>query len=231
VSKNVEFTGTAGIRHGETVRITGDQVETLRKADKVCIVGFSRSKLRAANHVGDDDWEIWGFNDPHPETVLSLAYFDRWFQLHSQDYLATHWPPWRGDRQMWAKQRRIPVYMQQADPDIPMSVEFPRARIHEYFRRGDYHQSTLDWLVAYAVFCEFEHIELAGVGTMSLGISEPLSSRAALEYWIGVAEGAGITVDLVGDESDLFKTYQLLETKRQYAWDESRPVIRRSPGQ
>lgn len=196
--------------------------------DKVCLVGFAASKIEAPLH--DDGYELWGFNDPHEEHLFSVACFHRWFQLHSQEYMEESWKPWAQHKLMWMRQRSTPLYMQEPDERIPMSCRFPRDAIVEAFPRGWYHQSTFDWLVAFAILLGFEEIKIVGIGQMSLGIIEPLSSRAALEYWIGLAEGRGIKVDVRGHHEDLFKTYQLLETKRQYAWEESRPVIRRPPG-
>lgn len=44
---------------------------------------------------------------------------------------------------------------------------------------------------------------------------EPIGARACLEYWLGVAEAKGIAVEVFG-RGDVFKTYQLLRSDKQY---------------
>ena len=187
---------------------------------KVAIAGHGPMGSAAFKLKG---FEVWGFNDIGH---YSVTRYDRWFQLHTPDYLSRLWPPWEEQKGAWQiycqmAKKPIPLYMHQHYEDIPNSVAFPKERIERELPRGWYHCGTFDWLVAFAILEGAEEIHIYGVGLSYNG--EPLSARACLEYWLGVAEGKGIKTHV--ESSDLFYTFQLLRSRRQYAWDESRPIL------
>jgi hypothetical protein len=194
-----------------------------RKADKVCIIAFGKSKLLAP--FGDKSFEFWGFNDPMYDVPTLL--FDRFFQLHATDYLASYYEPWLKDRVTWQRQDHLPIYMQEEYEAFPQSIRFPKEAIEALTPRGWYHAATMDWLTAFAILEGFKEIHWYGLGKNGFN-GEPISCRPCLEYWFGVAEGRGIKIH-VAKGSDCFKIYQYMESERQYAWDESAPFLYARP--
>lgn len=171
-----------------------------------------------------DGFERWGINDPDHRFGPGEA--DRWFQLHSEEYLERHWQPmwdWAVEdwQEHWKEGGRTPLYMQRHYDDLPGSVEFPKSRIEAELPMGRYHCGTFDWLVAFALLGKPAAIHIYGVTLWAPG--EPLSARACLEYWLGVAAGRGVEIHV--ESGDLFRTFNLLRSDWQYAWDESRPIL------
>jgi len=190
---------------------------------KVAIVGFGKGfkTWREARRAG---YEIWGINDPL--STFGPWDADRWYQLHSAEYLEEHWPYWDAVSKdtwlnHWKYDGSTPLYMQRHYPEFPGSVEFPKKRIEEELPNGRYHCGTFDWLVAHAILEGVTHIRLCGVTLHPVG--EPLSARACLEFWLGMAMGRGIEVEV--ESEDLFYTFNLVRTRWQYGFDESRPII------
>ena len=49
---------------------------------------------------------------------------------------------------------------------------------------------------------------------------EPISARACLEYWLGVAEGRGVRVT-VAEDCDIFAFYHLVKSNMVYGYDDT----------
>lgn len=190
--------------------------------DAVAIRGFGKNG-RDVFKLDRDRFEFWGFNDPGHD----FADYDRWFQLHKRDYLAESYTEgWARQITHFRGQRNIPVYMWDAYDDLPIVRRFPKAEVETLTARGTYHQGSFDWIFCYALWCGFSEIHMYGIGNMQCITSgEPVSARACLEYWIGVAEGRGVKVHVPDWGTDLFKTLQFVRSERQYGWDNSLPVI------
>ena len=199
------------------------------KDRKVAIVAWwngdklwTEGRWREARH---DGYEIWGLNDPSREFRPDDT--DRWYQLHSVEYLEKRWPWWEYQtKKVWLEHWEMggvtPLYMQRHYPDLSGSVAFPKERIEAELPNGRYHCGSIDWMVAHALLEGVTHLRLYGVNLMPP--AEPFSSRPCLEYWLGVAAGRGVEVEVLYS-GDIFKTFNLLKTDWAYAWDESRPVI------
>lgn len=192
---------------------------------KVAIIAFATG-WRDGLKLRDEGFELWGFNDFREDFMPDDA--DRWFQLHSLEYLEEHWPYWDAvTRPMWEEYwddgGGIPLYMHCHYDGLDTSIEFPKAQIDEMLpnRLGRYHCGSLDWLVAFAILEGATAIHVYGVNLTYNG--EPISSRACLEFWLGVAVGRGIEVKV--ESADLFYTFQFVRTEWQYGWDESRPIV------
>jgi len=193
---------------------------------RIAIMGKGRGwrKGLTKRHAG---FELWGLNDPDDAFGPNDA--DRWFQLHSEEYLEKHWQPmWAVSaatwRRHWRASGKTPLYMQRHYDDLSGSVEFPKARIEAELPMGRYHCGSFDWMVTFALLYKPAAIHLYGVALWPLG--EPLSARSCLEYWLGVAAGRGIEIYV--DGGDLFSTLNIVQTDWQYAWDESRPIINKT---
>ncbi len=164
---------------------------------KVAIVGYTPTRKYAPYR--DPEWEIWGVNDLFKfQAENDVVRWDRWFELHeyrsclSKEKLDRC----RDEFKKW----NIPVYMQKKHPDIPCSVEYPLQDVIDAY--GDYLTNSISYMVALAILEGFEEIGIYGVD-MSTD-SEYGHQRPSCEYWVGVARGRGITVN-IHPQADLLK--------------------------
>ena len=113
--------------------------------------------------------------------------------LHQTAYhpgiLGTRPEAWR-----WYQQQTKPIYLIDAHPDVPASVAYPRAAIAARFgvRADTAFASSIDQMMALALFEGCDEIRLEMVRMH--GIGEWYTQRETLGYWIGRAEGMGVTV-------------------------------------
>lgn len=105
----------------------------------------------------------------------------------------------------------IPIMTSVAYPDkFPQTVEYPLQDVMDRFPRGEekrgarvYYAETICFAVAWAIKIGVKSIHFGGC---DYGTIRP-AERAGLEYWIGRAEEAGISIDV-------FPGSQLLHTGR-----------------
>lgn len=200
---------------------------------KVAIVGGASKEKHFLNAHYDWRWEIWGLNSIRPDARLSE---DRWapitwarmFNLHRFAHLNRDCYQYIVWDMAWAK----------ANPTIPMYVIdswhglLPNERIfplHNLLdltpRGGKYHAGSFDMLLAYAIQQGATEINLHGIA-LALGSarSEPISARACLEYWCGVAEGRGVKVTTMPD-CDIFRQYHLVVSDSTYGFHDVKLVV------
>jgi hypothetical protein len=188
----------------------------------IVIVGYGAARDKDAIRWGFPQTEYWGFNELF--NYLRVTRFDRWFEIHSRAYLKrVNGPVW--DTNLTTlRGMRIPIYMQRKWKDIPYSRAYPKREVEALTRHGDYHMGSFDWMVAYAILRGAERIDLYGVDLGPTNATEPLSARACLEYWLGVAEGRGI--DCIVHGGALFCWYQYMKKRdAQYGWDTSLRIV------
>jgi len=159
---------------------------------KVAIVGFTPSRAQAP--YDDDTYEIWGLNALFRVDGVPRA--TRWFDLHPADKIPE-------DRVKWYAEAKIPVYLQRAHPSVPMSMPFPREAILARFGKDAYFTNSISWMIALAMLEGMTHIEVYGVDMSTP--DEYRTQRPNVEYWLGLAQGAGIQVK-VAETSDLLKS-------------------------
>lgn len=171
---------------------------------------------------GLEGWEYWGLNE-WSYNDGPLVQYTRWFQLHPPHYLRVHYP--RGIEDLarhWTYDRGVRLYMDRYYKQYPDSEAYPKADVEALTDTGWYHASSFDWMLALAILEGFPHIKLYGCGQVTFpGLStEPISARACLEYWIGVAEGRGIDVSVI-DPGDVLKIVHLAKmvSQKQYGFD------------
>ena len=185
---------------------------------RLAIVGKATSWVMAP--WGEPGVEIWGMNEKSRNQPLSA--FTRWFQLHNPEYLERFWPPGIEDlSETWSTERDMPVYMDKHYPEYPDSVSYPKIEVEALTSHGGYHASSFDWMLALGILEGFERIDLYGIDLRSWQLTgEPVSARACLEYWIGVAEGRGIEVEIYG-RSDVLKIVHIAKyvSDLQYGFD------------
>lgn len=132
-----------------------------RTRKKVAIVGFASSSMREVMPLFEDpDFEIWSINQLYMAFPEITKHTTRWFQIHARknydaamrDHKHSEW---------MGLQRSFPIYMQEIEDDIPMSVKFPLGSILNAL--GDYFTNSISWELALAIYEGFEEIHVYGV--------------------------------------------------------------------
>jgi len=111
---------------------------------------------------------------------------DWYFDLHRPECFRAK-KGWNPHYYEWLKALQTPIFMQQAWPEIPMSVEYPLTRIQAEFR--SYFTNHCAYMMALAMTEGVTHIGL--FGCQYQGNSEYSIQRDSLTYWLGRFEQAG----------------------------------------
>lgn len=196
-----------------------------RTKDKVLIVGgaHSTTHLHPPLHLAAD-YEVWSFNQLG--NTYSRDTWDRYFELHTYEQFSEHTdPPGRQALLAEIAEAGAVVYLAEEMAGVQPWHEFPFLELCSRGPRGTYHCSSWDWLVQLAFELGFSEIRFAGLGSLSLEAKEPRSSRACLEYWLGVCEGEGVRIALNDGAHVLYNVerdggmYPMDAPATQYAWD------------
>jgi len=144
-----------------------------------------------------------------------------YFELHTPRYLREEWGKSRAHFENLAE-LRVPVYVQDAKawPTLWKPTTLPRAAIGKAFPRGDYHASSIDWMLAMGLHLGYKRIDVYGTGFGPTDGGEPISARAAFEYWVGFAEGLGVKVT-VHEPTGAFWIYNVTKERTPYHFDDS----------
>lgn len=191
-----------------------------RMRPKVAMVGFADGAYHAP--WKDESFEIWACNDLPQRFEQGPYRFDRCFQFHSDhDRMRVAWPDWDNHLNWLRSPHDLLIYMQEEYDNVPSGVRFPKEKIEAMVPHGWYFAHTFCWMIAFAILMEYEEIHLYGIGSFS---GEPMSADRCIHYWIGVAEGRGIKVEIHGD-GELFVIEQVVRSKKQYGYDLTRLVL------
>jgi hypothetical protein len=188
--------------------------------DKVAIVGFADTRRQAP--FDDDSFEFWGINALHRAPDMPNPKWDRWFQLH--DVAKEHSEEGDRDEHLeWLRNCGVPVYVRAQDVglwDLPNEEPFPLHEVIRPFPR--YFNNTISYLIALAIVMGFKEIHVYGVdmATDSLMNAEYSHQRPSCEFFLGVAMGMGIRVEIPSG-SDLLKTTHL------YGFEEAEGMIKK----
>ena len=168
----------------EVVDALSGQVKCVPPRKKAAIVGFATNTLHLVPWH-DPQWELWGLNQAHLHFHRRA---DRWFEMHTPEYTEDVRDP---QYMEFLKKCPVPIYMIDHRPDIPNSVRFPIEAAIQLAGR-DYFTSSIAYMVAVGIMEGFEEIALYGIN-LAIG-DEYFYQKACAEWWIGLAEGKGITV-------------------------------------
>lgn len=178
---------------------------------KVAICGTAPSSLDEAPWQ-DPEVEIWGTSRLYkmiPDEVWTV-----WFELHDLPKIGKGWSCGEDQRkeqrdehlEYLASQTR-PVYVQpQYEDAFPAAVGYPLEEVFEEFP-SRYFTNHISWMIALAIYQDVDEIGIYGVD-MALQGGEYEYQRPSVEYFIGIARGRGIPVE-VPDSCDLLKTTRL----------------------
>jgi hypothetical protein len=177
------------------------------RSSQVAIVGFA-DETRGEAPFEDPDCEIWILNMLHAH----VPRWDRLFELHDRATIeAESAEEKRGTNHLavlQAEQTR-PIYMVDAQPDIPMSRRMPVEALKaflgplcEKLERTPYYTSTFAFMIASAIMGIVQrrgelHVPEPGEGIYIAGVEmlngdEYAYQRSCAEFWCGVVLGYGI---------------------------------------
>jgi hypothetical protein len=151
------------------------------RTKKLALVGNTESKIYTP--WADPTWTIAA----HP---CSSKYCERqpdwYFDLHGPQNFRVG-KGWSINYLQWLQSLTVPVFMQREEPDIPMSVKFPKQRILAEFRA--YFTNHVAWMIALAMTEGVTHIGLFGCEYKHQ--FERGQQRGSAEFWLGMFEGRG----------------------------------------
>lgn len=170
---------------------------------KVVICGGGPSRAVAPDFVKDGH-DLWVVGVACPE-YHSIAHTV--FELH--DYKAIRKPTrygMEGKNFVYVddlKKLTCRLFMKEAHPAFANATEFPLKELMKSF--GTYFTSTSSYMLAQAIQEGYEEITIIG---MELDKEIYREQRASIEYFIGFAQGRGITVN-IHDSLPFLKTEKL----------------------
>ena len=149
--------------------------------DIVIVGGGSSSDLVLWNHP---NWEYWGLIALEP----LMERCDLWFELHPLSVLSAR-------EIARCRKATVPVLMIQAYARIPRSIRFPVELVQGHGSR--LFTNSFCYQIAYAIHYGVQALHLYGLGDLVTGSArERVFERLGVAYWVGVAQGRGITVDI-----------------------------------
>lgn len=178
---------------------------------KVAIVGFADSYALAP--FDDPSVEIWGINELH----RYLPRWDRWFELHARESFEV-----KGNRDQeahvnWLRAQKPvddpayrPIFMREVFADIPAGVRLPLEwlsdRFFVRFGQRPYFTSSIGYMLAMAIaegrdenFVPINDQAVTWIGLYGVDLAsntEYGEQRPNAEYFIGLARGLGIQVEI-----------------------------------
>ena len=158
-----------------------------QKVKKVCLVGFAVTTRKQT--PWDEDYEFWGCNEGY---VQEFPKINRWFQIHP--YISFSRADNTNDPKHFEwlmKEHDFEIYMQDKFPFIPSAEKYPLEIYAQWFGRK-YFRSSFDYMMAMAIMEGYTEIGIYGFEMASN--TEWGHQRPSAEYWIGRAEGMGITI-------------------------------------
>ena len=169
---------------------------------QVAIVGLAPSTHDDAPYE-DPDWEVWGL----PWDEERWPYCDRLFDIHPLECIRKATPSfYRDGYEDRLKELEYPLYMQEDYVDIPNAIEYPLKEVSDLV--GDYYNSSVAYMLALAIYEEYDKIGLWGVDMIGRGemghADEYADERPNCEYLLGFAKAKGIEIYLP-DECPLLK--------------------------
>lgn len=165
--------------------------------ETVAIVG-SHPGTRGEFDFSRTDCDIWLFNEAAQADWAGRC--DAVFQMHAPVIFRNPGNRNNARHYDWLRSGETPaVYMQEQYEDVPRSVTYPRHEIRSLilanFNGGqEYYTSSPAYAIALAVYSGYRRIEIYGVEMET--DTEYRFQRDGIAFWVGVAVGQGIEVEL-----------------------------------
>jgi len=109
-----------------------------------------------------------------------------------------------GDLRKYCLRTNKPYMSVRKYPDIPSSVSYPLQKIINRFD-CDYFTSTVTYAIAYAIYKDYDSVELFGVGCVYQ--EEWAYQRASVSHWMGIAKGRGMFTAITGEAGRPLRTH------------------------
>lgn len=198
---------------------------------KFAICGFA-SSTRGLIPIDDPAWVIAGLNQLYRHIPRADVWFDAHEYWREDNVEGT-------DHEGWLAQCGIPVVMAKVEKDVPTSVRFPLERL--VAKHGlDYLTSTVSYMLAYFidvidglvlarlkdvptngdpmhVFAEMRKLYAEytiGIYGIDLVVgTEYEVQKPCAEFWLGIAEGRGITMSIPPQSALLKQSYRYGTTR------------------
>lgn len=157
------------------------------RRERVAMLGATPTNRHAP--LEDSSWEVWGINrllQPHYDSAGRFR-ADRWFELHPMTVQN------KQDLE-WISACPAPLYTLEHELGLPLSLRYPIERVETLGR--ELFSCTMCYQVALAVVEGFREIGLFGMDLNLGSARERTLERACLLWWLGFAEGRGITVTI-----------------------------------
>ncbi len=169
-----------------------------RKTNRVSIVGMAPGSCNDAP-FNEPDVEIWTVN----EGYRMFPRVTRLFEIHNRKYLTQKI---RNPQHLQWLQKNVdvPVYMLERFDDIPKSIEFPYRDIIKECG-SNYFTNTISWMIGFALLEDFEEISIYGVDMAT--DAEYQAQRPSVEFFVGLAMGRGVKVDIAGQSNMLLNAF------------------------
>lgn len=159
----------------------------LKPSEKLAIIGKGPTQEQGIEFARRHNCECWGINNITRYSQLTCVWELHDWTLENNLSNAIHLD-------------MIPVMMKRAHPAVETAIEYPIDRMLEVYHPHGllYANNTLAYMLmmACAMRRRFRHIFLAGVDYKCPDRCELEFERACTEYWIGVARGLGLTVEI-----------------------------------
>lgn len=167
----------------------------------VYIVGFAPSWIETP--WADPNAELWGMNALHK--LAGDKPWARWYQLH--DIEKYHRDDFE-EHTTWLRESGLPVLMfpehlVKYQHIVPNAIPYPQQAILNRFQPHAYFTNTVSWMIAHAIYENRLKVGVYGVDMAQ--DSEYGHQRPSCEYFLGLAAGQGMEVELP-PTSDLIKT-------------------------
>ena len=162
-------------------------------ASKVIMFGGASSKYPLPPI--EEGSERWCINNLclTPDGALRTKHATHWFDLHHKEWIVSPRPQGRGSLGLWQRYQRskIPVFMWQHHDDVPMSVAYEVDEIRAMFGGTRLFCSTLDWLLARALWKGFEEIDLYG---WRMGQFNYMHQVHSADWWLKQCVDRGVKI-------------------------------------
>jgi hypothetical protein len=195
---------------------------------KVAIIGHGAA-IGAAGIYQGTGWKIWGINSVHRNALVRGPQdWDAMFNLHRLAHLERDCPQYVDwDSTFSRRNPKVPmVVVDTWGGLLEREVIYPRKAIAK-MPRGEYHASSFDMAVAYAIHLKAKVIHLHGANfATDSPREEPISARACLEYWCGYAQGRGIELRAFSCHG-LFRQFHLVMSDSYYGFDDVQMIEER----
>jgi hypothetical protein len=157
-----------------------------------------------------DGEEYWTLNNMHGDDFVAENRIDLWFQMHLPGSGEGHIDD-EHHIQWLRNPEGPPVLMQHQIDEFPRSVRYPIEDVINLCcpknvngHPRPYFTNSVDFMTCYAMYKGYDVIKLWGVEFVSSVDDEYLKMRQSCEYYLGKAEGMGISV-VIQDHSSLLK--------------------------